>query len=63
MTWLSFFIGCSTGMMFALLIMKGCIEAKEVNEMSDIDKSVLKEMEQLKAIKEQKENTHASQDM
>ncbi|MBJ8063412.1 hypothetical protein [Bacillus cereus group sp. N15] len=63
MTWLSFFIGYSTGMMVALLIMKSCIEAKEVNEMSDIDESVLKEMEQLKAIKEHKESAHASQDM
>ncbi|MED1056932.1 hypothetical protein [Bacillus mycoides] len=54
MTWLSFFIGYSTGMMVALFIMKACIEAKEVQEISDIDKSVLKEMEQLKAIRENK---------
>ena len=55
MTWLSFFIGYSTGMMIALCIMKACMEAKEVHEVSDIDKLVLKEMEQLQAIRENKE--------
>lgn len=55
MTLLSFCIGYSAGMMVALLITKACIEAKEVHEISDIDKSVLKEMEQLKAIRENKE--------
>ncbi|WP_199777145.1 hypothetical protein [Bacillus mycoides] len=54
MTWLSFFIGYSVGMMLTVLIMKSLIEAKEVHELDDIDKSVLNEMEQLKALRDDK---------
>ncbi|WP_426940713.1 hypothetical protein ACQCPO_30640 (plasmid) [Bacillus mycoides] len=54
MTWLSFFIGYSVGTMITVLIMKSLIEAKEVYELDDIDKSVLNEMEQLKALRDDK---------
>ncbi|MBJ8031978.1 hypothetical protein [Bacillus cereus group sp. N21] len=54
MTWMSFFIGYSVGMMLTVLIMKSLIEAKVANELDDIDKSVLNEMEQLRAIMDDK---------
>lgn len=54
MTWLIFFIGYSVGMMLTILIMKSLIEAKEVQELDDIDKSVLNEMKQLQELREDK---------
>ncbi|WP_018764107.1 hypothetical protein [Bacillus sp. 105MF] len=47
--WLILFIGYSIGVTLTLLIVKSLIEAKEVHEIDDIDKAVLKEMKQLKA--------------
>ncbi|WP_176523449.1 hypothetical protein [Bacillus mycoides] len=55
MTWLSFFLGYCVGMTICLLIMIQFIKAKEENELHyDIDKSVEKEMEQLKALRDDK---------
>ncbi|MGI8363084.1 hypothetical protein BTGOE4_10260 [Bacillus thuringiensis] len=57
MTWLSFFIGYCVGMTICLLIMIQFIKVKEENKFGyDIDDSVHKEMEQLKAIRKDKLN-------
>ncbi|MCX2829166.1 hypothetical protein ORL93_26205 [Bacillus sp. DHT2] len=54
MTWLSFCIGYGVGFAFCLLLMIQVVKAKEVKETDDIDKSMFKEMEQLRAIREDK---------
>ncbi|MBY0597704.1 hypothetical protein K4569_15245 [Bacillus bingmayongensis] len=56
MTWLSFFIGYGTGFTLCLVIMIQFLKAKEVKDMDyDIDESVSKGMEQLRAIRDDKE--------
>lgn len=47
MTWLSFFIGYGTGFTLCLVIMIQFIKAKEVKEMTDDEKTQLKEMERV----------------
>ncbi|PFP97720.1 hypothetical protein COK06_13280 [Bacillus cereus] len=61
MTWLSFFLGYFTGTLVTLLMLYFGYRVGEMNrtennwhELTEIDKSVEKEMEQLKALRDDK---------
>ncbi|MBM6648977.1 hypothetical protein [Bacillus sp. RIT 809] len=61
MTWLSFFLGYFTGTIVTLLMLYFGYRIAEMNkaemnwhEITEIDKSVEKEMEQLKALRDDK---------
>lgn len=43
MAWLTFFIGYSLGMTIAVLIMKGVLEAEEVDESIDLEIQLIKD--------------------
>ncbi|PGT59880.1 hypothetical protein COD14_25055, partial [Bacillus cereus] len=61
MTWLSFFLGCFTGTLVTFLMLYFGYRISEENkaemnwhEITEIDKSVEKEMEQFKALRDDK---------
>jgi len=56
MTWLSFFLGYFTGTLVTFLVIYFGYRVGEMNwhELTEIDKSVEKEMEQLKVLRDDK---------